>query len=77
MPAAAPADQLRRRAQALRKLGIIVTYAMAINVFFVLMEDLHRVLQRHSRDIESFRYLFAGLEGRPPAGALDVDVGGD
>ncbi|MFZ0704663.1 MAG: NrfD/PsrC family molybdoenzyme membrane anchor subunit [Candidatus Korobacteraceae bacterium] len=49
--------------QALRKLGIIVAYAMSINVFFVLLEVFTSFYSGIPRDTESFRFLFAGLDG--------------
>ena len=49
--------------EALRKLGIIVAYAMAINVFFVLLEMFTAFYSGIPRDTESFRFLFSGLGG--------------
>jgi Ni/Fe-hydrogenase subunit HybB-like protein len=49
--------------EALRKLGIIVAYAMAINVFFVLLEIFTAFYSGIPRDKESFRFLFGGLDG--------------
>jgi hypothetical protein len=49
--------------EALRKLGIIVAYAMAINVFFVLLEIFTAFSSGIPRETDSFRFLFAGLEG--------------
>ena len=49
--------------EALRKLGIIVAYAMSINVFFVLLEVFTSFYSGIPRDTESFRFLFAGLDG--------------
>jgi Ni/Fe-hydrogenase subunit HybB-like protein len=48
---------------AIQKLGVIVTYAMAINLFFVLLE-LFTGLYGHIPDhVEAFTYLFLGLQG--------------
>ncbi|MEK7403667.1 MAG: sulfate reduction electron transfer complex DsrMKJOP subunit DsrP [Acidobacteriota bacterium] len=49
---------------AIRRLGLIVTYAMLINVFFFLMEVFTAFYSRIPEHMEHFRYLFAGLEGR-------------
>ena len=46
-----------------QKLAVIVTYAMSISVFFVLMEfftSLYSGIPEHS---ESLRYMFTGLDG--------------
>jgi Ni/Fe-hydrogenase subunit HybB-like protein len=49
--------------EAIQKLGVIVAYAMAINLFFVLLE-LFTGLYGHMPDhVEAFAYLFVGLEG--------------
>jgi Ni/Fe-hydrogenase subunit HybB-like protein len=47
----------------LRKLAIIVTYAMVISVFFVLMEFFTAFYSQIPEHTESLRYMFAGLEG--------------
>lgn len=49
--------------EALRKLGVIVTYAMVLNVFFVLLEIFTCVYSRIPEHMEHFRYLYFGLEG--------------
>jgi Ni/Fe-hydrogenase subunit HybB-like protein len=52
--------------EAIRKLGIIVAYAMTINVFFLLLE-LFSALYSHVPDHrEPLTYLFVGLEGKHP-----------
>jgi Ni/Fe-hydrogenase subunit HybB-like protein len=52
--------------EAVRKLGIIVTYAMTVNVFFLLVE-LFTALYSHVPDEgAAFKYLFVGLEGKHP-----------
>jgi len=47
----------------IRKLSVIVTYAMIVNVFFVLMEVFTVFYSRIPEHMEHFQYLFAGLEG--------------
>jgi molybdopterin-containing oxidoreductase family membrane subunit len=47
----------------IRKLSVIVTYAMIVNVFFVLMEVFTVFYSGIPEHMEHFRYLFAGLEG--------------
>ena len=54
-------DVGRRTIQAL---GTIVTYAMAINVFFVLVELFTALYGAIPEDEHHFRYLYLGLEGR-------------
>jgi molybdopterin-containing oxidoreductase family membrane subunit len=49
--------------EALRKLGVIVAYAMSINVFFVLMEIFTAVYSDIPEHVSHFQYLFTGLEG--------------
>ena len=49
--------------QAIRTLGTIVTYAMAVNVFFVLVESFTALYSGIPHDREAFAYLFMGLEG--------------
>ena len=60
--------------EAIQKLATIVTYAMVINVFFVLVELFTGVLQRHAAPLHPFEYLFVGLHGHDGAGALDVGL---
>ena len=43
---------------------MIVTYAMVVNVFFVLMELFTAFYSGIPEHIEHFQYLFFGLEGR-------------
>jgi len=49
--------------EAIRKLAVIVTYGMILNVFFLLMEVFTAFYSRIPEHMEHFRYLFAGLEG--------------
>jgi len=46
-----------------QKLAIIVTYAMAISVFFVLMEFFTAFYSQIPEHTESLRYMFVGLDG--------------
>jgi len=45
------------------KLAVIVTYAMLVNIFFVLMELFTVFYSRIPEHMEHFQYLFVGLEG--------------
>jgi len=49
--------------QAIRKLGEIVTYAMLVNVFFVLMEVFTAMYSGIPEHVHHFQFLFLGLEG--------------
>ncbi len=49
--------------EAIRKLAVIMTYAMLINVFFVLVETFTVFYSRIPGDTEHFDYLYAGLGG--------------
>jgi len=49
--------------QAIRSLGTIVTYAMAINLFFVVVELFTGLYSAIPHDVHAFAYLFVGLEG--------------
>lgn len=49
--------------EAISKIAVIVTYAMAINVFFVLMEIFTAFYSDIPEHVEHFQYLFAGLDG--------------
>jgi molybdopterin-containing oxidoreductase family membrane subunit len=46
-----------------QKLAVIVTYAMVINVFFVLMEFFTAFYSNLPEHAEPFRYMFFGLDG--------------
>jgi len=47
----------------IRKLAIIITYAMCANVFFILMEFFTAFYSSIPEHIMHFQYLFFGLEG--------------
>jgi Ni/Fe-hydrogenase subunit HybB-like protein len=49
--------------EAVHKLAVIVTYAMILNVFFLLMEIFTAFYSRIPEHMEHFEYLFAGLNG--------------
>jgi Ni/Fe-hydrogenase subunit HybB-like protein len=48
---------------AIRKLGVIIAYAMSLSVFFVLLELFTVFYSRIPEEMEHFRFLFVGLEG--------------
>jgi len=49
--------------EAIQKLATIVTYAMAINLFFVLVELFTGLYSNMPHHVEHFEYLFFGLQG--------------
>ncbi len=49
--------------EAVRKLAVIATYAMLLNVFFVLLELFTALYSGIPGDAEHFRYLYLGLDG--------------
>ena len=49
--------------EAIQKLAVIVTYALAVSVFFVLVELFTVFYSQLPEDVEHFRFVFAGLEG--------------
>ncbi len=49
--------------QAIQKLAVIVTYAMAINLFFVVVELFTGLYGNMPEHLDTFRYLYAGLDG--------------
>ena len=49
--------------EARQKLGVIVTYAMCINVFFICLEMFTAYYSKLPEDLEHFNYVFRGAEG--------------
>ena len=49
-----------------RKLAIIVTYAMLLNVFFILLELFTALYSQIPEHVEHFEFLFLGLHGQAP-----------
>ncbi len=49
--------------EALKKLGLIITYAMSINVFFILMEFFTTLYSGIPDHIYHLQYLYLGLDG--------------
>jgi len=49
--------------EAVRKLGLIITYAMCANVFFILMEFFTAFYSSIPEHIQHFQYLYFGLDG--------------
>ena len=49
--------------EAIQKLAIIITYAMAANIFFILMEIFTTYYSAMPEHIHHFQYLFSGLDG--------------
>jgi Ni/Fe-hydrogenase subunit HybB-like protein len=47
----------------IQKVAQIVTYAMAVNIFFVLMEVFTAVYSDMPEHVSHFQYLFLGIEG--------------
>ncbi len=50
--------------QAIRKLGLIITYAMCVNVFFILMEFFTALYSAIPEHVSHFQYLYFGLDGK-------------
>jgi Ni/Fe-hydrogenase subunit HybB-like protein len=50
----------------IQKLSLIVTYAMILNVFFVLMELFTVFYSQIPEHMEHFQFLFVGLHGHAP-----------
>jgi molybdopterin-containing oxidoreductase family membrane subunit len=48
----------------IQKLALIVTYAMSVNVFFILMELFTALYSDIPEHVLHFQYLFFGLEGK-------------
>jgi molybdopterin-containing oxidoreductase family membrane subunit len=51
-------------AEAIGELSLIVTYAMSVNVFFILLEVFTAFYSQIPDHMEPFEYLFVGLDGR-------------
>jgi len=49
--------------EAIQKLAIIITYAMAANIFFILMEIFTAYYSGIPEHIHHFQFLFVGLDG--------------
>lgn len=49
--------------EAVNKLSIIITYAMAANIFFIIMEVFTAFYSGIPEHMEHFEYLFVGLDG--------------
>ncbi len=49
--------------EAIRRLGVIVAYAMSVSVFFVLLEIFTALYSSRPEEIEHLKYVFVGLEG--------------
>jgi molybdopterin-containing oxidoreductase family membrane subunit len=54
---------LRVADEAIGRIAVIVTYALAVHVFFVLLEVFTVFYSQVPEHVEHFRYLYAGLEG--------------
>lgn len=50
--------------KAIEKLGVIITYAMCVNVFFVLMEIFTTFYSGIPDDVSHLQYLYFGLDGK-------------
>jgi len=51
-------------ADAIRKLSVIVTYALLVNIFFVAVELFTGIYSDIPEHLHHFQYLFLGLEGK-------------
>lgn len=49
--------------EAIRKLGMIITYAMCVNVFLILMEFFTTFYGHIPEDVSHLQYLYFGLDG--------------
>lgn len=58
-------SRFRAGDEAIRKLAVIVTYALLANVFFMLMEVFTTFYSGIPDDEAHLRYLFLGLQGHP------------
>ncbi len=50
--------------EAIKKLGLIITYAMCVNVFFILMEFFTTFYSAIPEHIAHMQYLYVGLDGK-------------
>jgi Ni/Fe-hydrogenase subunit HybB-like protein len=50
----------------IQKLALIVTYAMVLNVFFILLELFTALYSQIPEHVEHFQYLFLGIGGQAP-----------
>lgn len=50
--------------EAIKKLSLIITYAMCVNVFFILMEFFTTLYSAIPEHISHFQYLYVGLDGK-------------
>ncbi len=50
----------------IRKLAVIVTYAMLLNVFFILLELFTALYSQIPEHVEHFEFLYLGLHGQAP-----------
>lgn len=50
--------------KAIEKLGLIITYSMCVNVFFVLMEIFTTFYSRIPGDVSHLQYLYFGVNGK-------------
>ena len=50
----------------IQKLAVIVTYAMLLNVFFILLELFTALYSQIPEHMEHFEFLFLGLHGQAP-----------
>ncbi|MCP4572623.1 MAG: polysulfide reductase NrfD [bacterium] len=63
--------------EALKKLSLIVTYALSVNIFFVAVELFTGLYSDIPEHVHHFQYLFVGLEGKSglaPAMWLSVSL---
>jgi [DsrC]-trisulfide reductase subunit P len=50
--------------EAVKKLGLIITYAMCVNVFFILMEFFTTLYGAIPEHVAHLQYLYVGLDGK-------------
>jgi len=56
--------------EAIRRLSLIISYTMVINVFFLLVELFTVFYSQIPEDMAHFEFLFMGLQGHAPLAAL-------